>query len=119
MTATVTALDYNPFAPDFYTSDPFEVYRWMRDEAPVYYSEPSERTLVVPADRSILSVVEAAGVGVLSSCAEGTCGTCETAVLEGVPDQRDSVLDETERQANDRMMICVSRSRIERLVLDL
>jgi cytochrome P450 len=39
MTATVTALDYNPFAPDFYTSDPFGVYRRMRDEAPVHYSE--------------------------------------------------------------------------------
>jgi cytochrome P450 len=32
-------IDYNPFAPDFYTSDPFAVYRWLRDEAPVYYSE--------------------------------------------------------------------------------
>src|ERR1700749_876774 len=34
-----TAMEYNPFAPDFYTSDPFAVYRWMRDGAPVYYSE--------------------------------------------------------------------------------
>jgi cytochrome P450 len=32
-------MEYNPFAPDFYTSDPFAVYRWMRDEAPVYYSQ--------------------------------------------------------------------------------
>src|SRR3954462_12624286 len=39
MTAALTAMDYNPFAPDFYASDPFGVYRWMRDEAPVYYSE--------------------------------------------------------------------------------
>ena len=38
MTAT-TAVEYNPFAPDFYTSDPFGTYRWMRDEAPVYYSD--------------------------------------------------------------------------------
>ena len=79
----------------------------------------SDRTLTVPPDRSILTVLEEAGVGVLSSCAEGTCGTCETVVLEGVPDHRDSVLDETERQANDCMMICVSRARSERLVLDL
>ena len=34
-----TAMEYNPLAPDFYTSDPFGIYRWMRDEAPVYYSE--------------------------------------------------------------------------------
>jgi ferredoxin len=79
----------------------------------------SELTLSVPPDRSILSVVEEAGIGVLSSCAEGTCGTCETAVLDGVPDHRDSVLSAEERQANDCMMICVSRSTTPRLVLDL
>jgi ferredoxin-NADP reductase len=79
----------------------------------------SEVTVDVPPDRSILEVVEEAGISVLSSCAEGTCGTCETAVLEGVPDHRDSVLDDAERQAGDCMMICVSRSCTERLVLDL
>jgi ferredoxin len=56
---------------------------------------------------------------VLSSCAEGTCGTCETAVLEGEPDHRDSVLDEVEREAGGCMMICVSRACSPRLVLDL
>ena len=79
----------------------------------------SELTVTVPPDRSILEVVEDAGVGVLSSCAEGTCGTCETPVLEGEPDHRDSVLDEDERQAGACMMICVSRSCSSRLVLDL
>jgi cytochrome P450/ferredoxin-NADP reductase len=76
-------------------------------------------TLTVPPERSILDVVEAAGVGVLSSCAEGTCGTCETGVLEGRPDHRDSVLTAGERAANDCMLICVSRSCGDRLVLDL
>jgi ferredoxin-NADP reductase len=81
----------------------------------------SELTLTVPPDRSILDVVDDAGVGVLSSCAEGTCGTCETPVLEGEPDHRDSVLDEDERERERGacMMICVSRSRSPRLVLDL
>ena len=79
----------------------------------------SELTLTIPPDRSILDVVEEAGVGVLSSCAEGTCGTCETAVLDGLPDHRDSVLTEEERQANRCMMICVSRSCTARIVLDL
>ena len=88
-------------------------------EAFEVYLKQSELTLTVPPDKSILYVVEGAGVGVLSSCAEGTCGTCETPVLEGVPDHRDSVLDEDERQANDCMMICVSRACTPRLVLDL
>ncbi len=76
-------------------------------------------TLTVPPERSILDVVEAAGVGVLSSCAEGTCGTCETGVLGGAPDHRDSVLTADERAANDCMLICISRSCTPRLVLDL
>lgn len=75
--------------------------------------------LTVPADRSILDVVEESGVTVLSSCQEGTCGTCETAVLDGEPDHRDSVLTDEEKSAGDVMMICVSRSRSPRLVLDL
>ncbi|NUT51215.1 MAG: oxidoreductase [Saccharothrix sp.] len=79
----------------------------------------SGRTLVVPEDGSILHAVEEAGVPVLSSCREGTCGTCETGVLEGTPDHRDSVLTDEERAAGDVMMICVSRSRGPRLVLDL
>ncbi len=76
-------------------------------------------TLTVPPSLSVLDVVEAAGVGVLSSCAEGTCGTCETGVLGGLPDHRDSVLTADERATNDCMLICVSRSCSDRLILDL
>ncbi len=88
-------------------------------EAFEVYLAQSELTLTVHPDESILSVVEEAGVGVLSSCAEGTCGTCETSVLEGIPDHRDSVLDQDEREAGNCMMICVSRSCTPRLVLDI
>jgi len=76
-------------------------------------------TLTVPPGRSILDVVEAAGIPVLSSCTEGTCGTCETAVLAGTPEHRDSVLSAAEQAAADTMMICVSRSLTPRLVLDI
>ncbi|MGP4016567.1 PDR/VanB family oxidoreductase [Saccharopolyspora sp. 5N708] len=77
------------------------------------------RVLTVPADRSILEVIEGSGLAVLSSCQEGTCGTCETTVLSGTPDHRDSILTADEQEAGDTMMICVSRSCSERLVLDL
>jgi ferredoxin-NADP reductase len=76
-------------------------------------------TLTVPPDRSVLEAVEKAGVEVASSCREGTCGTCETDVLDGDPDHRDSLLTEEERAAGDTMLICVSRSCGPRLVLDL
>ncbi|MEU9478265.1 PDR/VanB family oxidoreductase [Streptomyces sp. NPDC048191] len=79
----------------------------------------SGRAVTVPPDVSVLDAVRAAGVEVLYSCTEGTCGTCETDVLEGAPDHRDSVLSEEERSAGDTMMICVSRCRGARLVLDL
>ncbi|GHH73070.1 ferredoxin [Streptomyces sulfonofaciens] len=75
--------------------------------------------LTVPPDRSVLEVLEEAGVPVLSSCREGTCGTCETGVLDGVPEHRDSLLTEEERAAGDVMFVCVSRCASKRLVLDL
>jgi ferredoxin-NADP reductase len=76
-------------------------------------------TLTVPHDKSVYQVCEEAGVDVLGSCMEGVCGTCECDVLEGEPDHRDSVLNDAEKARNDVMMICVSRARSERLVLDL
>ncbi|MCZ2803649.1 PDR/VanB family oxidoreductase [Modestobacter sp. VKM Ac-2983] len=77
------------------------------------------RTVTVPPDLSVLEALGAVGVDVLSSCRQGTCGTCETTVLAGVPDHRDSLLDDEERAAGDCMYPCVSRSCSDRLVLDL
>jgi ferredoxin-NADP reductase len=79
----------------------------------------SGMTLTVPPDKTILEVVEEAGVPVLSSCQEGTCGTCETPVLEGEVDHRDSLLTPAEQEANDTMFICVSRAACPKLVLEL
>jgi ferredoxin-NADP reductase len=79
----------------------------------------SGRTLSVPPGKSILETVEEAGIDVLSSCREGTCGTCETDVLDGAPDHRDSLLTPAEQEAGDTMFICVSRARTARLVLDI
>jgi ferredoxin-NADP reductase len=79
----------------------------------------SGMTLTVPPERSILDVAEEAGVFVLSSCKEGTCGTCETPVLSGEVDHRDSLLSAEEQAANNVMFICVSRAACPKLVLDL
>lgn len=76
-------------------------------------------TVTVPPGQSIIDALDEQGVSVLSSCLEGVCGTCETRVLEGVPDHRDSLLTEDEREAGEYMMVCVSRSKSDRLVLDL
>jgi ferredoxin-NADP reductase len=76
-------------------------------------------TVTVPAGKSILDAVQEAGIGVLASCGEGVCGTCECSVIEGQPDHRDSVLSDSEKEAGEFMMICVSRSRSEQLVLDI
>jgi ferredoxin-NADP reductase len=76
-------------------------------------------TVTVPPGASILETVRAAGVEADSTCQEGTCGTCETTVLEGVPEHHDEVLTDEEKAENTSMMICVGRSAGPRLVLDL
>lgn len=73
---------------------------------------------VLPGE-SILDKVAAAGIPAPSSCRGGTCGTCETFVVEGEPDHRDAVLNAKEREESEVMMICVSRCRGARLVLEL
>jgi ferredoxin len=73
---------------------------------------------VVPG-QSIIDACAEAGVTILASCFEGTCGSCVSAVLEGTPDHRDSVLSASERAGNCLMTPCVSRSKSGKLVLDV
>ena len=89
-------------------------------------SEPFEITLArrggsytVPADKSIATVLAENGIGSVTSCEQGVCGTCVTGVLKGTPDHRDAFLTEGERKACDKIMVCVSRSRGGGLVLDI
>lgn len=76
-------------------------------------------TLEVSADKSILETLEENDVPIMASCYEGVCGTCEVRVLAGTPDHRDSMLSDAEQAAGEVMLVCVSRSRTERLVLDV
>jgi len=79
----------------------------------------SHIVVTVPADRTILDVVRETGIDVASSCEEGVCGTCETKLVAGEADHRDLLLSAKERAENRSMMICCSRARSKRLVLDL
>ncbi|MGE0294550.1 MAG: 2Fe-2S iron-sulfur cluster-binding protein [Hyphomonadaceae bacterium] len=75
--------------------------------------------VLVPSGVSIVEALEAEGVSVPTSCAEGICGMCVVPVLEGTPEHRDFVLTDDEHARNDRITACCSRSKTPILVLDL
>ncbi|MFG3505770.1 PDR/VanB family oxidoreductase [Streptomyces sp. NPDC047821] len=77
----------------------------------------SGHTVAVAAGQSVLAAVRARVPYVAYSCEQGFCGTCQQRVLGGEVDHRDELLTDAERR--DTMLICVSRCRGERLVLDL
>ncbi|MET9401196.1 2Fe-2S iron-sulfur cluster-binding protein [Kitasatospora sp. NPDC002965] len=77
------------------------------------------KEITVGADRTLLHALEDAGIVVPSTCREGICGSCETAVLAGAVDHRDHLLSDEEKERGDVMLVCVSRSRGTRLTLDL
>ncbi len=79
----------------------------------------SKREFLVPPGKRILEVLRDGGFDVTYSCEEGVCGACETTVISGTPDHRDSILTESERVASKTMMICCSGCKSARLVLDL
>lgn len=79
----------------------------------------SGQTITVGPEQTIVQALAAIGVEVEVSCEQGICGTCLCDVVEGIPDHRDSFLTEEERADNDQMMLCCSRSKSPRLVLDL
>lgn len=87
------------FAPD----TPFEVV-----------CARSGETLQVPADESLLDVLNHRGRPVPSACREGVCGSCEIGVLDGEPEHRDDI-----GAPVGRMYPCVSRACSPRLVLDV
>lgn len=79
----------------------------------------SDMEVDVPVGCTIMEQLEAAGIDVPHSCREGTCGTCETDVLAGEPDHRDSLLSTEEKESGETMLICVSRSTSDVLELDI
>lgn len=79
----------------------------------------SGQSLTILPGQSILRTLQEAGIEVPFSCGEGVCGTCLTQVKEGVPDHWDMYLTPEEQEKGDCLMICISRSKSKKLVLDL
>ncbi|MFJ3964088.1 PDR/VanB family oxidoreductase [Streptomyces sp. NPDC090036] len=77
----------------------------------------SGRVVEVAADESALAAVRRELPDTPYSCEQGFCGTCQHRVLAGGVDHRDELLTDQERE--DSMLLCVSRAKEDRLVLDL
>ena len=67
--------------------------------------------ITVPANRSLLDALEAAGADMMSDCRRGECGLCEVRVIDcdGELDHRDVFLSASQHAKGDYMCTCVSR----------
>ncbi len=74
----------------------------------------------VPADRSLLEMLEENGVEVLHDCKRGECGLCAIDILElhGTIDHRDVFFSAAEKAENHRLCACVSRACGGGIVID-
>jgi vanillate O-demethylase ferredoxin subunit len=79
----------------------------------------SDKVVSVGACTSILDALLAAGVDAPYSCMGGVCRACVTTVVSGIPDHRDFVLSDAERESGDKIILCCSRAKSKELVLDL
>ncbi|WP_043201771.1 PDR/VanB family oxidoreductase [Pseudomonas putida] len=79
----------------------------------------SNKTVQVAEGQTILDALAQVGIRIDISCEQGVCGTCMCEVLEGEPDHRDVYLTDEEKAANDQILVCCSRARSNKLVLDI
>jgi ferredoxin-NADP reductase len=100
-------------------SDTYPGPVWALDDSPFVVETADGQEIEVAAEETILDALQRSGIPALNSCRKGSCGTCETVILEGIPDHRDDILSDEERALNETMMICVSRCHGKRLVLDI
>jgi len=83
------------------------------------FAAASGITVQVLENQTIVEALAIAGLKVCVSCKQGICGSCLTDVLEGEPDHRDSYLTDEEKADGDQMLLCCSRAKSARLVIDL
>lgn len=79
----------------------------------------SNKTVQVAEGQTILEALAEVGIKIDISCEQGVCGTCLCEVLEGEPDHRDVYLTDEEKAANDQILVCCSRAKSNKLVLDI
>jgi len=73
----------------------------------------------VSESQSMLEALEDHGIMVPSACREGMCRTCETSICSGQAEHHDLVLSQAERDAQQSVMLCVSRAVGTTLEIDL
>lgn len=93
-----------------------------RFEAEAFWVELPRHDLriEVPADRTLLDVLQDAGIDLLSDCKRGECGLCAMDVVRcnGTIDHRDVFFSAAEKADNRRVCACVSRVTGGGVVLD-
>ncbi|MGK8705873.1 PDR/VanB family oxidoreductase [Metapseudomonas otitidis] len=82
-------------------------------------AQRSGKSVQVAEGQSIIDALATVGIKVEISCEQGVCGTCLCDVLEGEPDHRDVYLTDDEKAANDQILVCCSRAKSKKLVLDI
>jgi len=78
----------------------------------------SNKLLHVSSDQPLLAALRNAKVPVQFDCCVGDCGTCAVKIIEGEAEHRDHVLSDAQK-AEGFICVCVSRSKTEKLVLEL
>jgi ferredoxin len=68
-------------------------------------------TLQVPENETILSVADAAGLDLPSSCHAGVCTTCAALITQGTVDQTDGMGVSPELQQQGYALLCVAYPR--------
>lgn len=97
----------------------FQAETDLRGAAFEVVAKKSGKTVKVDEGVTIVDALATVGVKVQVSCEQGVCGTCVCRVLDGVPDHRDTFLTEEEKADNDCMLLCCSRAKSDRLILDI
>lgn len=93
---------------DFLETKPFEIIL-----------NKTGKSILVEKDASIIDALLMNNIKVDYTCLQGTCGTCIAPVLEGEIDHRDAVLSEAEKMTGNKMCLCVSRAKQDKIVLDI